>query len=98
MMQQTGPVPTHSAPAVSPILDQDRPEETLRRAHVHVSRYYRTWLREEADGEALAEALAAEALMRIARMPAPPKGCDDREVVASWLAVARDVALEATGG
>ena len=98
MTQQTGRTPTRSADAVSPTLDQDRLEETLRRAHVHVSRYYRTWLREEADGEALAEALAGEALMRIARMPALPKICDDREVVASWLSIARDIAREAVGG
>jgi uncharacterized phage protein gp47/JayE len=75
-----------------------RTEATLRQAHVHVARYYRAWLAETAGGEALAEALAVEALLRIARMPAPPPGCSELEAVATWLSVAHGIAREVMEG
>jgi len=76
----------------------DRAEALLCQAHVYVSRYYRDWLAGTAGGETLAEALAVEALLRIARMPAPPPGSSEVEAVAAWLSVAHDVAREMVEG
>jgi DNA-directed RNA polymerase specialized sigma24 family protein len=73
-------------------------EATLRQAHVYVARYYRAWLAGTAGGEALAEALAVEALVRIARLPAPPDDYDDTEQIAAWLSVAHGVAREVVEG
>lgn len=83
-----------SATATSPA----RTEATLRQAHVHVARYYRAWLAGTAGGETLAEALALEALVRIARMPALPPGSTEMDAVAVWLSVAHGVAREMVEG
>lgn len=97
MIYPSGQQPSSDAPA--PALEFDsRIEATLSRAHVHISRYYRAWLGGDVVGEALAEALSQEALVRIARMDCPAGDGGDAEVIASWLSVARDVALEAIGG
>jgi hypothetical protein len=42
-------------------------EAGLQSAYIHVSRYFRRWLQDQPGGAALAEALAQEALVRIAR-------------------------------
>jgi hypothetical protein len=78
--------------------DQARVQVTLREAHVHVFRYYRAWLARTRGGEELAEALAVEALVRIARLPSSPEDFSEAEVIAAWLSVARDVAREAVTG
>lgn len=92
MIEHTKPIPPGITPSGSVAVGHDRLEDTLRQAYVHVSRYFRVWLREEADREALAEELSVEALVRIAHMPLPLEGCADLEVIACWLSVARDVA------
>ena len=73
-------------------------EATLRHAHVHVSRYFRAWLGGLSGGDALADMATEEALARIALMSSPsePRGEDER--VATWLAVAWDVAREVVAG
>ena len=75
-----------------------RTEATLRQAHVHVARYYRAWLAGTVGGEALAEALVVEALLRIARMPSPPPGSAEMDAIATWLSVAHGVAREVVEG
>jgi len=73
-------------------------EATLHRAYVHVARYYRAWLAGTAGGEALADALAVEALVRIAHLREPPEDSDDAELIAAWLSVAHEVAREVVEG
>lgn len=73
-------------------------EATLRQAHVHVDRYFRTWLGRTAGGEALAVALAVEALVRIARLPVPAEAASEAELVATWLSIAHGVAREMVEG
>jgi hypothetical protein len=90
--------PSSGALSLAPEFDEADIQATLCRAHVHITRYYRAWLEGGASGEALTEVLAQEALVRIARMNCPAGDGGDAEVIASWLSVARDVALEAIGG
>ena len=73
-------------------------EHLLQHAHVHVSRYFRSWLTGLPGGPPLADELATEALVRIARLPLPPQGHVDADLVAAWLTVARDLAREVASG
>jgi hypothetical protein len=84
---------THRAPTG----DEGALEHLLQQAHVHVVRYYRWWI-PSPDAQALIDPLAEETLVRIARMDRPAGDEGDAEVIASWLSVARDVALEVIGG
>ena len=70
----------------------------LQHAHVHVSRYFRSWLTGLPGGIPLCDELAVEALVRIARLPLPPRSHVDADVVATWLTVARDLAREVASG
>lgn len=73
-----------------------RPEDLearLRAAYVHVHRYFRHWLRGVPGGERLAQDLAGETLVRIARSSDSPDEPEPR-LVARWLAVAHQVARE----
>jgi len=90
---------THAGCALGAVTSAAAPspaetEATLRQAYVHVARYYRAWLAGTVGGEALADALTVEALVRIARLPDPPEGSDDAELIAAWLSVAHGVARE----
>lgn len=78
--------------------DHARTKAILLQAHLHVCRYYRAWLSGTEGGEALADALAVEALVRIAHLPEPSQASTEAEIVAVWLSVARDVAREVAGG
>ena len=95
------PIDEARAPRVAALPDERRDARMLARlceAHLRVSRYYRGWLAGTDGGEALAEALAVEALVRIARLPDPPHASTEAELVAAWLSVARDLACEVAGG
>lgn len=87
------PASAHRAPPG----EESALEHLLQQAHVHVVRYYQRWI-PGTDTQALIDALAEEALVRIARMDRPAGDCRDAKVIASWLSVARDVALETVGG
>jgi len=88
------------APPYLPVAtgDDARVERLLQHAHVHVSRYFRSWLSGLPGGTTLAHELADEALVRIARLPLPPRGHADADLVATWLTVARDLAREVASG
>lgn len=78
--------------------DQARLEETLRHAHVHLSRYFRAWLGGLPEGDALADMATEEALARIACLSSPGEPSGEEERIAAWLAVAWDVAREVVAG
>lgn len=73
--------------------DQHALEELLKRLHVPVARYYHAWLDGSAGGATLAEDLAQEALVRIARETFPDDGTDP-DVIAHALQVAHALARE----
>jgi hypothetical protein len=73
-------------------------EATLRHAHVHLSRYFHAWLGGLPGGDALADMATEEALARIAHMSSPGEPGGEEERVATWLAVAWDVAREVASG
>jgi len=71
---------------------EDR-EASLQAAYVHVHRYFRHWLRDVPGGARLAQDLAGETLMRIARTSKYSEEPGPR-LIASWLAAAHEVARE----
>jgi DNA-directed RNA polymerase specialized sigma24 family protein len=73
--------------------DERALEELLKRLHVPVARYYHAWLDGSAGGATQAEALAQEALVRIAREPFPDDGTDP-DVIAHALRVAHALARD----
>ena len=93
-MNASSSAPTH--PAVAG--DTAATERLLQHAHVHVSRYFRSWLTGFPGGISLADRLAVEALVRIGRLPLPPQSHADRDLIAAWLMVARDLAREVASG
>src|SRR5215211_4675354 len=78
--------------------DDNATERLLQHAYVHVSRYYRSWLADFPGGSALADELAQDALVRIARRPIAAEAPADTDVVTTWLTVARDLACEVAAG
>jgi len=80
-----------------PRLGAEDLEHLLRRAHVHLSRHFRSWLSGVPGGAALAEEFALEALVRIAHSPEMLDGQTDEEMVPRILEVAHALAREVAG-
>jgi len=96
-MNASSSAPTRPYLAAS-VGDTAATERLLQHAHIHVSRYFRSWLTGFPGGIPLANELAVEALVRIARLPLPPEGHADADLIAVWLMVARDLAHEVASG
>jgi DNA-directed RNA polymerase specialized sigma24 family protein len=80
-----------------PHLQAEDLEHLMRRAHVHLSRYFRSWLSGVPGGATLAEELALEALVRIARSPEMLGAPTDKETAPRILEIAHALAREVAG-
>jgi DNA-directed RNA polymerase specialized sigma24 family protein len=92
------PAPADAGGVHPPAPDTDpRLEERFREAWIHLSRYFRRWLADVPESEELADALAAEALLRLARSGALHGGTGPDGLAAECVRAAHEFASEILG-